>query len=121
LVLGILQRVFDYISTVKAMSDNSGDDEQQWTLNDSMQKLASCLEENDLSIDDLFAQIDSDSDGSINGPELHKGLQTLAGESLSPSQVSSIIKAFDINEDNRIDVEELRAAFAGLQDDSAEE
>jgi Ca2+-binding EF-hand superfamily protein len=48
-------------------------------------------------------------------------LQTLAGESLSPSQVSSIIKAFDINEDNRIDVEELRAAFAGLQDDSAEE
>jgi len=103
------------------MSDNSSDDEQQWTMNDSMQKLASCLEENNLSVDDLFAQIDSDSDGSINGPELHKGLQSLVGEFLSPGQISSIIKAFDSNEDNRIDVEELRAAFAGLQDDSAEE
>jgi len=103
------------------MSDNSTDDEQQWTMNDSMQKLASCLEEKDLSVDDLFAQIDSDSDGSINGPELHKGLQTLVGDFLSPGQISSIIKAFDSNEDNRIDVEELRAALAGLQDDSAEE
>jgi Ca2+-binding EF-hand superfamily protein len=103
------------------MSDNSSDDEQQWTMNDSMQKLASCLEEKDLSVDDLFAQIDSDSDGSINGPELHKGLQTLVGDFLSPGQISSIIKAFDSNEDNRIDVEELRAALEGLQDDSAEE
>ena len=103
------------------MSDNSSDDEQQWTMNDSMQKLASCLEEKDLSVDDLFAQIDSDSDGSINGPELHKGLQSLVGEFLSPGQISSIIKAFDSNEDNRIDVEELRAALEGLQDDSAEE
>ena len=103
------------------MSDNSGDDEKQWTMNDSMQKLASCLEEKDLSVDDLFAQIDSDSDGSINGPELHKGLQTLVGDFLSPGQISSIIKAFDSNEDNRIDVEELRAALEGLQDDSAEE
>lgn len=103
------------------MSDNSTDDEQQWTMNDSMQKLASCLEENDLSVDELFAQIDSDSDGSINGPELYKGLQSLVGEFLSPGQISSIIKAFDSNEDNRIDVEEFRAALAGLQDDSAEE
>jgi len=103
------------------MSDNSTDDEQQWTMNDSMQKLASCLEENDLSVDELFAQIDSDSDGSINGPELYKGLQSLVGEFLSPGQISSIIKAFDSNEDNRIDVEELRVALAGLQDDSAEE
>jgi Ca2+-binding EF-hand superfamily protein len=103
------------------MSDNSGDDEKQWTMNDSMQKLASCLAEKDLSVDDLFAQIDSDSDGSINGPELHKGLQTLVGDFLSPGQISSIIKAFDSNEDNRIDVEELRAAFEGLQDDSTEE
>ena len=103
------------------MSDTSPDDEQQWTLNDSMQKLATCLEENDLSVDALFAQIDGDSDGSINGPELHKGLQSLVGEFLSPGQVSSIIKAFDINEDNRIDVEELRAAFAGMQSESSEE
>ena len=103
------------------MSDTSPDDEQQWTLNDSMQKLATCLEDNDLSVDALFAQIDGDSDGSINGPELHKGLQSLVGESLSPGQVSSIIKAFDINEDNRIDVEELRAAFEGLQSASSEE
>ena len=103
------------------MSDTSPDDEQQWTIYDSMQKLATCLEENDLSVDALFAQIDGDSDGSIYGPELHKGLQSLVGEFLSPGQVSSIIKAFDINEDNRIDVEELRAAFAGMQDDSEEE
>ncbi len=50
-----------------------------------------------------------------------RGLQSLVGEFLSPGQVSSIIKAFDINEDNRIDVEELRAAFAGMQSESSEE
>ena len=116
-----MQRVIGLGLLSKAMSDMSPDDEQQWELNDSMQKLATCLEENDLSVDALFAQIDGDSDGSINGPELYKGLQSLVGESLSPGQVSSIIKAFDINEDNRIDVEELRAAFAGLKVNSSEE
>jgi len=34
------------------------------------------------------------------------------GDVLSPAQISQIIKAFDVNDDHRIDVDELRTALS---------
>ena len=73
-----------------------------------MKKLAAYLVEHNISSDEIFEQWDKDSDGYIDGPELHKGLHASVGDFLSPGQISTIIKAFDHNGDNRIDVEELR-------------
>ena len=76
-----------------------------------MKKVVSALEEQNLTAEELFSQLDTDSDGKINGPELHKGLNKLAGEFLSPGQISTIIQALDTDSDNRIDLSELRSAI----------
>ena len=83
------------------------DEEETWNVSDAMNKIRAALAENNQSIEDLFASIDGDDDGQINGPELYKGLQSVVGDKLSPNQVSMIIKALDTNEDNRIDLGEL--------------
>ncbi len=91
------------------MSDN--DEGEAWSVADAMNKLREAIAQNEQSIEDLFASIDGDDDGKINGPELFMGLKKIVGDRLSPSQVSMIIKALDANEDNRVDLEELRSAL----------
>ena len=87
------------------------DEEETWNVSDAMNKIRAALAENDQSVEDLFASIDGDDDGQINGPELYRGLQSVVGDKLSPNQVSMIIKALDSNDDNRIDLSELTAAL----------
>ena len=91
------------------MSDN--DEGEAWSVADAMNKLREAIAQNEQSIEDLFASIDGDDDGKINGPELFRGLQKIVGDRLSPGQVSMIIQALDANEDNRVDLEELRSAL----------
>jgi len=82
-----------------------------WTIAEAVTALRKALTEKDMSIEDLFAHFDADSDGTINGPELHHGIKDIAGDVLSPGQISQIIKAFDVNEDHRIDLAELQSAL----------
>lgn len=96
------------------MAGNSSDD---LNLKSFMKKLVDALEQKDLSIADVFSQMDTDDDGQINGPELYKGLNKIAGEILSPGQISEIIKAFDTDDDNRIDLYEFRSAIESHKSD----
>ena len=96
------------------MAGNSSDD---LNLKTFMKNLVAALEEKDLSIEDVFSQMDTDDDGQINGPELYKGLSKIAGEILSPGQISEIINAFDTDGDNRIDLSELRSAIESHKSD----
>ena len=91
---------------VWCMSDES------WTTTEAMAKLSEALNEKDMTVEALFDQFDADSDGTINGPELHNGIKEMVGDVLSPGQISMIIKAFDVNEDHRIDLDELRNALS---------
>lgn len=91
---------------VWCMSDES------WTTTEAMANLSEALKNNDMTIEALFDQFDADSDGTINGPELHNGIKEMVGDILSPGQISLIIKAFDVNEDHRIDLDELRSALS---------
>ena len=68
-------------------------------------------QENNKKASEVFASIDVNGDGEINGPELYKGLIEHIGHHLSPGQVSMIINALDTNDDNRIDLAELSAAL----------
>ena len=79
---------------------------------DALEKLKDAMRDSGKSVEDLFNEIDTDGDGTINGPELYKGLKNIVGEALTPDQVSMIITAFDTNGDNRIDVMELRNALS---------
>ena len=77
-----------------------------WTVEAALAKLREALKEKGMSVDEMFASFDADSDGTINGPELHFGIKNLLGDVLSPAHISDIIVALDANEDNRIDLEE---------------
>lgn len=79
---------------------------------DALEKLKDAMRDSGKSVEDLFNEIDTDGDGTINGPELYKGVKNIVGEALTPDQVSMIITAFDTNGDNRIDVMELRNALS---------
>ena len=79
---------------------------------DTLEKLKDAMRDSGKSVEDLFNEIDTDGDGTINGPELYKGVKNIVGEALTPDQVSMIIIALDTNGDNRIDVMELRNALS---------
>ena len=79
---------------------------------EALKKLKDAMRVEGKSVEDLFRQIDDDGDGTINGPELYKGIKKIAGEALTPDQISLIITALDTNGDNRIDVMELRNALS---------
>ena len=80
--------------------------------NSALEKLKNVMNDAGKSVEELFAEMDADGDGTINGPEFYKGVKKLVGGALTPDQISMIIAAFDTNGDNRIDVMELRNALA---------
>lgn len=92
----------------------AGTGDGDMNVEEILKKLASALAEKELSVAGLFSQIDTDNDGRINGPELHKGIKNLVGDFLSPAQVSSIIQSVDSNSDNRVDMYELRIALESV-------
>ena len=80
--------------------------------NKTLEKLKDAMSDGGKSLEDLFNEIDTDGDGTINGPELYKGIKSIVGEALTPDQISAIIKSLDTDGDNRIDVMELRNALS---------
>ncbi|HJM55228.1 MAG TPA: EF-hand domain-containing protein [Poseidonia sp.] len=86
---------------------------EEWNVEEALNNLNKAIDEKDMSIEAFFEEIDADGDGTINGPELHRGIKAIVGDLLSPGQVSQIIKAFDENEDHRIDLGELKTALSG--------
>jgi len=79
---------------------------------EALDKLKDAMKDTGKSVEDLFNEIDVDGDGTLNGPELYKGVKKIVGEALTPDQISMIIMALDTNGDNRIDVMELRNALS---------
>ena len=79
---------------------------------EALEKLKDTMSREGKTVKDLIEEIDTNGDGTINGPELYKGIKKIVGDSLTPGQISMIITAFDTNGDNRIDVMELRNALS---------
>ena len=86
-------------------------EDETWSVDEAISNLKNAMKESNQTASEVFASIDTNDDGEINGPELYKGLMQHLGNSLSPGQVSMIIKALDANEDNRIDLAELTSAL----------
>jgi len=64
---------------------------------------------------EAFEEMDSSSDGMIDAPELQKGIQKIAGEKLSPKEVTLILKYLDNDDNKRIDPNELLKALDDLR------
>ena len=61
----------------------------------------------DMTIRSMFESMDLDDSGVIDGPELQKGINQIAGDYLSPGQVMEIISLVDKDSDGRINAYEL--------------
>ena len=95
----------------RTIRQTSMSEDETWSVDQAISNLKNAMKESNQSASDIFASIDTNDDGEINGPELYKGLMQHLGSTLSPGQVSMIIKALDANDDNRIDLSELTAAL----------
>lgn len=73
----------------------------------AFENLALAIAEKNLTAAEAFQQIDTSEDNKIDGPELQKGIQDLAGEKLSPKEIIAILDYLDTNNDNRIDSTEF--------------
>jgi Ca2+-binding EF-hand superfamily protein len=67
-------------------------EDETWSVDEAISNLKNAMKESNQTASDIFASIDTDDDGEINGPELYKGLVQHLGSTLSPGQVSMIIK-----------------------------
>ena len=107
------------------MSDEGVDDDDDVSEdNDAVVKiafenLALAIAEKNLTAAEAFKQIDTSEDNKIDGPELQKGIQDLAGEKLSPKEIIAVLDYLDTNNDNRIDsieffdkIDELRIGIS---------
>ena len=66
------------------------------------------------TIKEVFERLDTNDDGRIDGPELQSGLADILGEDLVPSDVFSILKSIDKDEDGNIDAMEIIEALENL-------
>ena len=89
--------------------------DEAWTAEAALGQLKDAMDNKGMTVDEMFAALDGDSDGKINGPELHRGILEHLGDLLSPGQISDIIVALDANKDNRIDLSELRSALSDVE------
>ena len=72
-----------------------------------LKSLVVAASEQDMSIRSMFESLDLDEDGLIDGPELQKGINAIAGNYLSPGDIMGIISLVDKDSDGRINAYEL--------------
>ena len=81
--------------------------EEETTSDQYLAKLVAAANNQDLTIRDMFESIDVDKNGLIDGPELQKGINSIAGDYLSPGDIMGIISLVDKDSDGRINAFEL--------------
>ena len=91
-----------------------------FVADDVVHVLRAWLDDNGMSVMDLFGRFDSNGDGVIDSSELKEGLLALNLAALPPEQVDLLVSAIDENGDGSIDLSELEATLAS-DDASVEE
>ena len=81
----------------------------------AFENLALAIAESGMTAGEAFGEIDSSEDNMIDGPELQKGIEKIAGEKLTPVDVTAILKYLDKDGNNRIDPNELISALENLR------
>ena len=87
--------------------EDSDDEVDELSSEEHLSLLVTAAKEQDMTIRALFESMDLDDDGLIDGPELQKGIDAIAGEYLSPSDIMGIISLVDKDSDGRVNAFEL--------------
>ena len=99
--------------------------EEETTSDQYLAKLVAAANDQDLTIRDMFESIDVDKNGLIDGPELQKGINSIAGDYLSPGDIMGIISLVDKDSDGRINafelIEVIESMDTGIESDRLNE
>ena len=99
---------------MRAMKEVQGDKADAQEYDDAFVKLGEFMVENNLTIREVFEQIDADNDYEIDGPEFQRGIEALVGDALAPQHIQAILEELDADNSGKIDPEEFITAILNL-------
>ena len=119
-----LEEEQDQDSTEDDVDESQIETEEQDGVDEAVVKiafenLALAIAEQNMTAAEAFMQIDTSDDNKIDAPELQKGIQNIAGEKLTPKEITAILDYLDADSNRRIDssefftkIEELRIGIS---------
>ena len=81
----------------------------------AFENLALAIAESGMTAGEAFGEMDTSADNLIDAPELQKGIEKIAGETLPPKHVTAILNYLDKDGNKRIDPQELIGALEDLR------
>jgi Ca2+-binding EF-hand superfamily protein/RNA polymerase subunit RPABC4/transcription elongation factor Spt4 len=99
---------------MRAMKEVQGDKADAQEYDDAFVKLGEFMVENNLTIREVFEQIDADNDYEIDGPEFQRGIEAIVGDALAPQHIQAILEELDADNSGKIDPEEFITAILNL-------
>lgn len=99
---------------MRAMKEVQDDHADARDFDEAFVSLGELMVERNLTIREVFEAMDADGDHKIDGPEFQKGLESLAGDSLSPQHVQAILYSLDEDGSGTIDPVEFIDAILAL-------
>ncbi|HIL65376.1 MAG TPA: hypothetical protein EYG33_04330, partial [Candidatus Poseidoniales archaeon] len=97
--------------------ESDEDEEKTFSVDEAMNKLVDGIIESGENVSYAFSKMDLNNDGKINGPELQKAIEEIAGENLSPGDIHAIITKYDDDKNGGIDLLEFTKALEDLAED----
>ena len=107
-----LEEDLDQDSTEDDVDESQIEIEEQDGVDEAVVKiafenLALAIAEQNMTAAEAFMQIDTSDDNKIDAPELQKGIQNIAGEKLTPKEITAILDYLDADSNRRIDSTEF--------------
>lgn len=107
-----LEEEQDQDSTEDDVDESQIETEEQDGVDEAVVKiafenLALAIAEQNMTAAEAFMQIDTSDDNKIDAPELQKGIQNIAGEKLTPKEITAILDYLDADSNRRIDSSEF--------------
>ena len=88
---------------------------EETTVVMAFENLALAIAGTGMTAGEVFGEMDTSEDNLIDAPELQKGIKKIAGEKMSPKEVTAILNYLDKDGDRRINPNELVQALDDLR------
>ena len=99
----------------ESASENVEDAVEEATVVMAFENLALAIAGTGMTAGEVFGEMDTSEDNLIDAPELQKGIKKIAGEKMSPKEVTAILNYLDKDGDRRVNPNELVQALDDLR------
>ena len=99
----------------ESASENVEDAVEETTVVMAFENLALAIAGTGMTAGEVFGEMDTSEDNLIDAPELQKGIKKIAGEKMSPKEVTAILNYLDKDGDRRVNPNELVQALDDLR------